>query len=83
MNLVNRYQYLVKSKTKALGVFNKALAGLQQVITDIETEKKACQSSISKSEQRIMEEKEAFAYLNAEHVAALETVKKIEHVIGA
>lgn len=84
---MDRFRHLLKARSRALGVFEKAKAELEQLDGQIDREHAVCLDAVAryrdlieKTEAKILEEKDAVAFLKAEQSRTRETIGKIAAV---
>jgi septal ring factor EnvC (AmiA/AmiB activator) len=78
--MVERYRHLVKARTKALDVFERAKADLIRLDGTIEKEQASCADAVERLKAMIVNEQEALSYLKAEQARTRETIGKIAAV---
>lgn len=87
---MNKYDYLLRKRNKALGIFTSAKAKLVALTQQLEAEIQSCfkevdlqRKQIDECNKRINEEHEASVYLVEQQDEIRVTVEKINAIIGA
>lgn len=86
---MERFEYLIKKRAGALGLFNKVLRKLdgvhvemQKAVEDSNHDIQLHEDMIKSSQEAIEENKSAITYLEAEKAKTLETRQKITALIS-
>ena len=78
----SRFNYLLKKRSKALRVFQKARDNLKSIIENIAKEKSEAQALIEKRRKEIEDEEQAIKFLEHESGSLQEKVDKLDSLFG-
>lgn len=79
---MQKFQYLLKKRAKALSVFNAARDGLKNIETAIIAEIDQSDKRRSELKAQLEEETMNIAYLNEEMKSTRSTIEKLENVFA-